>query len=359
MSNYITFTLQGDYYAMGWQHGCQVRDLRPRIAEAIKARFREIEEDGLDVRFEMPLREIRELLQELEAPLLAMIQGQAQALEFEFDTLLRYTLATYLYDLRRKPLDSEGCTTWAAAGSAAAGGQPILVKNRDGGPEYLPLQIVIRATPASGYRYVCISSAGSPGVPCAGINLAGLAVADTYVCSTDLGPGLPTCALMMHILENHDSVSSAVDYLRSVPRMGRKNLILADAQGHLAVFEIGHRRYGLFETQDGVLVNTNHFVSPELQGCFVDTAPPLTRGNSSHRYEKVTRELNAVWGRIDVPFAQRLMATHDGPLASICRHLTAGSDSATISTSIFLPVQRTMLFCHGLPCRGRYDSFAF
>jgi hypothetical protein len=135
MSNYITLTVQGDYYAMGWQHGCQVRDLRPRIAEAIKVRFRELEKDGPDARFEVPLREIRELLQELGAPLLAMIRGQAQALEFEFDTLLRYTLATYLYDLAIcKPLDSEGCTTWAATGSAAADGQPILVKNRDSSP---------------------------------------------------------------------------------------------------------------------------------------------------------------------------------------------------------------------------------
>ena len=66
---------------------------------------------------------------------------------------------------------------------------------------------------------------------------------------------------MMHLLEEHADVSSALDYLRSVPRMGRNNLILADARGHLAVFEIGHRRYGQSETHDGVLVSTNHFVT--------------------------------------------------------------------------------------------------
>jgi len=110
--------------------------------------------------------------------------------------------------------------------------------------KHLPLQIVIHATPESGYRYVYSGSAGSPGVFCAGINQAGLAIADTHVCSTDLGPGLPDYSLMMHLLEKHAIVSSAVDYLRSVPRLGRNNLILADAQGHLAVFEIGHRRYG-------------------------------------------------------------------------------------------------------------------
>ena len=369
MSKYVTLNLQGDHYTMGRQHGHQVRRLRPLIAEAIEARFIQIEQYGPDAHFELLLRETRELLQDIDAPLLAMIRGQAEALEFEFDTLLRYDLVTYLLDYlvtrkrfdskrsdaHHKPPSSEGCTTWAATGSATAGGQPILVKNRDNRLERLPLQIVIHATPESGYRYVCSGSAGSPGVFCAGINQAGLAVADTYVCSTDLGLGLPDYSLMMHILEAHDSVASALDYLRSVPLQGRNNLILADVRGHLAVFEIGHRNYGLFETHDGALVNTNHFVSPELRDCFVDTNPPPKRGNSFRRYERVTRELNAALGQIDVPFAQRLMASHDTP---ICRHAVAGKDSATNSTSIFLPAQRTMLFCHGLPCQGHYDDFA-
>ena len=344
---------------MGRQHGHQVRELRPLIVEAIEARFGQIEQYEPDARFEALLRETRELLEEIDAPLLAMIRGQAEALEFEFDTLLRYDLVTYLYDdlLTRKPPSSEGCTTWAATGSATTGEQPILVKNRDYRLGHLPLQIVIHATPEAGYRYVCSGSAGSPGVFCAGINQAGLAVADTHVCSTDLGPGLPDYSLMMHILEAHDSVSSALDYLRSALRQGRNNLILADAQGHLAVFEIGHRNYGLFETHDGALVNTNHFVSPELRDCFVDTNPPPKRGNSFHRYERVTRELNAALGQIDVPFAQRLMTSHGDPLTSICRHPLEGIDSATISTSIFLPAQRTMLFRHGLPCQGQYDEF--
>ncbi len=355
MSRYITLNLQGDHYTMGRQHGDQVRRLRPLIVEAIEARFRQIEQYEPDARFEALLRETHELLQDIDAPLLAMIRGQAEALELEFDTLLRYDLVTYLLDylVTRKPPGTEGCTTWAATGLATASGQPILVKNRDNRLERLPLQIVIHATPEAGYRYVCSGSAGSPGVFCAGINQAGLAVADTHVCSTDLGPGLPDYALMMHILEAHDSVSSALDYLRSVLRQGRNNLILADAQGHLAVFEIGHRNYGLFETHDGTLVSTNHFVSPELRDCFVNTNPPPKRGNSFHRYERVTRELDDTFGQIDVPFAQRLMASHDTP---ICRHAVAGKDSATNSTSIFLPARRTMLFCHGLPCQGQYDE---
>jgi len=371
MHNYITLTLQGDHYAMGQQHGWQVRELRPHIVEAIEARFRQIERDGPDARFEALLRETREVLETFDAPVLDLIRGQAKALEIEFDTLLRYDLVAYLRDalttrkhsskraipMARKAAGRQECTTWAATGSATVNGQPMLVKNRDYRLEHLPLQIVIRATPESGYRYVCSGSAGSPGVFCGGINQAGLAVADTHVASTDVGPGLPDYALMMHVLEAYDDVSSAVDYVRSVPRLGRNNLIMADAEGHLGVLEMGHQECELFETHDGTLVNTNHFIGDRLRECFVDTNPPQTKGNSFHRYEKVANALGAAWGRIDVGFAQRLMAAHDGPLDSICRHPREGSESATISTSIFLPVSQKMLFCHGLPCQGQYTDF--
>jgi isopenicillin-N N-acyltransferase-like protein len=357
---YRTLTLEGDPYAMGWQHGQQVLGLRPQIAEAIAIRLGQVEQDGLDDRFEMLVRQTREVIQQIDGSLLAMIRGHAEALALEFETLLCYDLISYLRDdlLVRRTLSSEGCTTWAASGKCTVDRHPILVKNRDYRPEHLPLQVVVRATPEHGYRYVYISSAGSPGVFSAGINQAGLAVADTHVYSCDLGPGLPDYALMMHLLEDHDRVSSALDYLRSVPRLGRNNLILADEQGHLAVFESGNHRYGLFEAHGGALVNTNHFASAEMQEFSVNVDPPEARGRTFRRYGSVAAALHEAWGNVDMPFAQRLMASHDGPLSSLCCHPEASTHVSTISASIFLPVQRKLLFCHGLPCQGHYDEYS-
>ncbi|MDH4137684.1 MAG: C45 family peptidase [Anaerolineae bacterium] len=355
-------SIGGTHYEMGRQHGLQVVRLRPLIVEAIKARFAQIKSDGPDERFESLVRETTEVLREVDPPLLEMIRGQAEALGLEFDNLLCYDLVSYLRDdlLTRRAANSadEGCTTWAAVGSATADGEPLLVKNRDYRLEHLPLQALFTATPAVGYRYIYGSSAGSPGVFNSGLNERGLAIADTNVRSTDIGPGLPDYSLMMHILEEHDTVRSALDYLSSVPRMGRNNLILADAGGDLAVVELGYHHFAIVKARNGIGVNTNHFVSPSLKENFVDCNLPPLKGNSFHRYDLVRRELEAARGSIDVAFAQRLMATHAGPLASICRHRMASSDAVTVSASIFLPAQRTMLFCHGLPCQGHYDDFA-
>lgn len=356
----IKLTLQGDHTAMGRQHGAQVKALRPLIDEAIKARLDEIDRHGPDARFETLVLETQEALMTHCPAVIAFIRGQAESLGYEFEHLLRYDLVSYLQDdlLTREAARLEGCTTWAATGSATADGLPILAKNRDYRLEHLPLQIVSCIEPTAGYRYVCAGSAGSPGVYCGGINEAGLAIADTHVSSSQMGPGLPDYTLMMHVLENHDAVSSAVDYLRSVPRLGRNHMILADAQGEVAVFESGHGAYDLFSTRDGWLVNTNHPVGAHLRRHFVDLSPPAVKGNTFRRYERVSEALGAAYGEIDVAFAQRLMATHDGPLASVCRHPMEGCDSATIAACIFRPTDGTMLFCHGLPCQGTYESFS-
>lgn len=357
MPQYVTLKLHGDHFTMGWQHGQQVRNLRPQIVKAIDARFRQLEQDEPDDRFETLVRDTHALLEEIDTPLLAMIRGQAEALAFDFETLLRYNLVAFLRDdllVRRSP-HTEGCTTWAASGSVTADGGPILAKNRDYRADHLPLQNLVHAVPETGHAYLYVSSAGSPGVFSAGMNHAGLAIADTHVYSTDLGAGLPSYSLMMHVLERYDSVSSALDYLGAMPRLGRNNLILVDASGHLAVFEGGHTRHGLLETHDGALVNTNHFATDEMRDCFAAVEPAEAKDRSLGRHETVSRALAGAGGRIDAPFAQRLAATHGGPLGSICCHPGAGTNSSTISASIFLPGRRQMLFCHGLPCQGQFD----
>ena len=106
------------------------------------------------------------------------------------------------------------------------------------------------------------------------MNERGLAIADTHVYSTDIGPGLPDYSLIMHILEEHDTVRSALDYLSSVPRMGRNNLILADVGGSLAVVELRYHHLAVVEARNGIAVNTNHFQpEPERELFGLHTTP--------------------------------------------------------------------------------------
>lgn len=354
--------LAGSHYDMGFQHGQQVKARRAQIIKAIEARFVQLEQDGADAAFETLVKQTQQQLQTIDPATVALIRGLADGLNLDFARLLRYNLVAFLRDAlttRRGSGEREGCTTWAATGPATENGQPLLAKNRDYRLEHLPLQVVVRAEPAGGYRYTCITSAGSPGVFVAGFNEAGLAVADTHVSSSDVGPGLPTYALSMHILEEQRTVRSALSYLQTMPRLGRNNLLLADATGDIALFEIGYSQGAIVEAQDNLLVNTNHFNSPLMTHFFVDTEPLPLQGNTFQRQQRVNRQLTEAYGQINLTLAKQLMAGHGGLLDAICRHPRPEAQISTISAMLFLPAQRQLLFCHGQPCQGNYETFSY
>jgi isopenicillin-N N-acyltransferase-like protein len=354
--------VRGTHYQMGFQHGQQVRTLLPAIHAAIEARFAQLAGDRPGDAFEATVNETVAILEAHDPATLALVRGLADGLGLDYARLLRYNLITFLRDIlvtrnalaAGSGLRDDGCSTWAATGAATVDGQPIMAKNRDFSLLHLPLQTVVRAQPEHGYRYITITSAGSPGVFVAGINEAGLALVDTHVSSTDVGPGLPTFALSMHVLEEHGSVRSALDYLKSMPRLGRNNVLLADARGDIALFEIGNRHFAIREADSGLLVNTNHFTCDEMVPFYVDTDAAAVRGNSHKRYDFMTQQLKHAHGKIDLAFAQNLMSSHADRLSSICRHPTPDETTSTISASIFLPGQKRMLFCHGFPCSRAY-----
>jgi isopenicillin-N N-acyltransferase-like protein len=360
--------LSGTHYEMGYAHGCLVRDRLSPLIEVMNTRLDALGARGVD--YEPRIREVLDVWTDWADSTLDMLHGIADGLQLDWEPFVQYTLRSYLEDslltesLTPSPLPLEegqevmdGCTAWAAAGPATRDGRPLLVKNRDFRPAHLDLQLLMRATPKHGYRYAYVTSAGSPGVYSSGMNAAGLAVADTHVASPDAGPGVARYSLMMDMLEQHDNVASALDYLRQVPRMGHGTLILADAAGNLAVAELGYHALGIVEPGDGTVVTTNHFVSPPLAQCWVDTSRANSRGNSLTRRATVERALAEATGQIDVAFAEALMARHGGPLGSLCRHVEMDGRSATISTVIFEPALRRLHFCHGAPCSAPYAVY--
>lgn len=396
--------LIGAAYEIGQQHGRQIAALRPHLAQVIATRLETLRQ--LDADRPAQLTPAVEALESLDRPLCEFLAGLAEACEFDPGDFMRYTLASYLLDLAKvtaTPIDAvtdlatapgwvetmetlqsssfplrDGCTTWAAAGCTTMDGAPLLVKNRDYHQNHIDLQTLAHVIPAQGYAYTCLGSAGSPNVFSSGINERGLAVADTHVLSRDIGPGLPRFSLMREILEQHATTASALDYLRSVPHMGAGTLTLADAGGHLAVCESGHRHSEYrervsAEREDACfLVSTNHFVGPDLFDQWLEDEPSTLLGNSLARHERVASALCNAAGSVDVAWAQDLMSSHGTPQDALCRHpLDANGDPAhpgleisTISTIICAPrglperaeAGPALLLASGLPCQARWRS---
>lgn len=373
----LSIDLSGTPYEMGLQHGRQVQGARSSLAQVVAARWAELRQ--LDAAEPSAMYAPLQALQELDRPLLDFLQGLAESLAFEEDDLIRYTLSSFLKDDHRTKRGSseggsaEGCTAWAATVPVTQHDSTLLVKNRDYHRDHIPLQLLARVTPAHGYRYVTLGSAGSPNVFSSGINERGLAVADTHVLSRDLGPGLPRFSLMRNLMEHHAAVDSALDYLKSVTHMGGGTILLADATGQLAVCESGHRQHGYRASREDYLISTNHFISAELASQWIEDEAPPWRGNSPARYQRVEDALEKRAGKIDLAWAQGLAAAHGSVLDSICRHPpdpsfvpgASAPPSGTISSVILLPAGwrgaaesgAALLVAAGKPCQATWTTW--
>lgn len=349
-------SLSGDPKSIGRQHGEQVADLQPQIRAAIEHRLAEIKQPGFD--FSKYLKGMTSAFEEHAPSTLEMLEGMAEVLDLEWEEYYTYTLASFLDSQIRNSQEGDGCTTWAATGRYTRDRAPILAKNRDYKLDHIPLQCLARVRPAQGYPYICLTSAGSPGVFNSGMNIKGLAVADTFVASKDLGFGVPRYSLMMNLLEKFESVEEATNYIHTVPHTGDGTVIIVDVQGAMAVFEIAHSIQAVRLPVDEFIVGTNHFTFPVMRKLWIDREPHHLKGNTCERYKRVSRAIKASAGKIDIPWSQALMRQHKGPLGAICRHKELSDISSTIGSIIFAPNLASLWIANGVPCHTEYEMFS-
>ncbi len=345
--------LSGDAHDIGRQHGEQVLDLRSRILTSIQTRLTDLRRANTD--YSLFLKEITQTWEKHAPETLEMLAGIAESLELKWDEYFTYTVASYLTNILEKSNLDGGCSTWAANGKITHDGAPILVKNRDYHPDHQPLQCLARIKPTYGNPFLCLTSAGSPGVFSSGINSAGLAVVDTFIPSTDIGPGIARYSLMMDILNHFTTVREAIEYLPKHPHLGDGSVTVLDAEGEMAIFEIAHSVQAVRQSNEGFVASTNHFSTPATRSLWVDREQGSLQGNSQGRRRLIENALRSAKGQVDVPWSQALMSGHGDPLSAVCRHPELDPLAATISCVILLPRQASLYVANGLPCQARFE----
>lgn len=345
--------LNGDARQIGRQHGEQVLDLRPQILNSIQVRLAVLKKDNPDLA--PTIKDISQTWEKHAPDTLDMLHGMAETLDLKWDEFFTYTIASYLNSSLFNTQKNEGCSTWAASGRMTRDGSPIMVKNRDYHPDHQPLQCLARIKPTHGNPFICLTSAGSPGVFSSGINNAGLAVVDTFISSNDIGPGIARYSLMMDILQNFSTVHEAINYLPTRPHFGDGSVTVLDAEGDMAVFEIAHSVQAVRQPEQGFVACTNHFSSPETSSFWVDREPDNLKGNSQGRRKMIETALQSAQGQVDIPWSQALMSTHGDKLNAVCRHAEIDPLSATVSCVILLPRQASLYVANGLPCQTPFE----
>src|SRR5579859_3907740 len=359
----VRIRVAGTPYERGRQYGTQARDrvrLSVQAYERVFAHF-----TGWD----WPA--VRRAAAAFEAPIAAFrpayldeMRGLADGAGLDLADVLAINVRTevmFAAKARQAPLASRvppaECSAFAVVpASGDPGGAAIIGQNWDWLLHSAQTLIVLEARPDDGPDFVTVVEAGL--LAKAGLNAAGLGlVTNALVTDADLGtPGLPYHVLLRAILDCA-TVTDALKVLQAGTRSSSANYLIAQAGGAALNVEAAPgdftRLYPLFPDQ-GLLLHTNHFLSPRLHPVDVSLwAMP----DSAVRLQRLQA---GATGSATLGDLRVLLADHADYPHSICSHPDPREhpleQGATIASILMDLNARRLWLAAGHPCQAPYQE---
>jgi isopenicillin-N N-acyltransferase-like protein len=341
--------LSGSPYEQGKQLGQGAADLiRENVRQAALLRTRVA--DGVDMASYDALTRRNEAWVAREFPeLLDELHGVAESSGVDYLDLLHLNVNTDVAYAKAYALVFD-CTQVLATGAATVDGKTYIGKTRDlsAGPHG---HVLLHREYDDGTFRNEFQVAGQMTLP-VGINSHGVAVTTSGQWSERVVVDFSRADRAWHILNwqpvlrHARSVDEALDMIRAQPRVAGMNAMLADAHKAVAL-EVTDTEVHVFEPEDGILVRTNHFLSPELQ----HLAPTVEENRGTFdRYQRAHEMATQRRGSINQMDLVRILSDHsDAPIESICRHDGPGR---TYAATVVCTQDRTMWTAFGNPCEG-------
>jgi len=206
-----------------------------------------------------------------------------------------------------------GCTTFIALGKAAKDGHVIHGRNFDypGGGWFDRFPLVAFVRPASGQRYVMLTSAGMHTGGITGLNESGLTVAWNTAITTDVEPtGIPIFSLADKILREAASMDQALSIIKNNrPSCGYIITISSAKEQKGIAIELTRRKMFLVPLENNTLAIANSFRTPELRKNEI-AATWSEVINSQSRARRMTQLLRDNFGRIDPQKGAEFLGDH-------------------------------------------------
>lgn len=259
-----------------------------------------------------------------------------------------------------EPLDHE-CTTAAILPEATADGHVLVAQNWDQRAACQRHTVLIEQHIEGEPALLFVTEAGI--LFRHGMNSAGLAIAGNSLHSDrESAPdqGLPTHLARRRALR-HDNLADAREALATTPRSHSANHLLAAASGDAVDLEVVPSRAYAVDPVAGVLVHSNHFLSPEARAELRDRSLDLLP-DSQFRDCRFRDAMMARHGEIGVGDLMSALRDHFGYPKSICRHAddpTSPQAGHTLSSSVWDLTQLRMWNAPGPTCVATFTEYGF
>ena len=253
--NIKTFT--GEFYELGRQQG--------RIYKQNKMDLRSIRIDPelFHKQLQIYKKHYPELLEEFE--------GMAEAGNFDKDKLVYKFIAGGILAHISKSNVQKSCTIFGIVNKSGV----YIGRNYDWHPVTTQVFQVYKVINPKRNSFIALSDMGIEGPADLSpkhhfydaddaLNDKGLFIGLTFASADPWSYGLIATHIIKLIAESCTTVEDALKVFKRVPLCCPKNFFIADKNGDMAIVEHTSEKYKIIYPKNGILIQTNHFVDPEL-----------------------------------------------------------------------------------------------
>jgi hypothetical protein len=281
----------------------------------------------------------------------------------------RVVLTAYVGSLGLSGI-ANACTLLGASGSATKDGNVYLASTSDNPYIEGPRKPVYVTIPKNGYKFVhtpCLIQSppghyfdvGSD----RGMNEKGFSWTRSWVVPNEkqAANAVPAVEWFLKMGSTVATVDEAIKFVKDHPKgIGTQgNYIFADAQGNLAVVEVGYETVTVAERwskgDKGMAARANRWESPKMKS--IDASEKENNRyyvTSEYRQPRAMELMKKASGKIDVDAMKRFLADNSNRELnapgyhgrSIASH---GSSDGTVSAEVYDPANRTFWYTYGWP----------
>lgn len=241
------------------------------------------------------------------------LKGISEGSGVEYDKILMMNTFLDVVSAAWVGVRIPGCSNFAALGDASKNKNIVHGRNLDwsANDTLVAANTVFIITSTDGIPFASLSWPGMAGT-LTGLNNEKISMGEmTSMSSEATLDGIPIMLLLRKVLQYSKGLDDAYAILEKGPRTTGYNVLVTDAKlndGFIA--EMTSRNIIKLPPQNGILMHTNHFVSPKLKSSQMKYMYMFGNGKKSdsfYRYERLTNLLNSNNGNIDVESAESFL----------------------------------------------------
>ena len=357
--NFPYIEIEGTPYEIGFQEGRSFKAQINGSMECYRAMFMDYSNLNWDRARELS-KQFIPVISEYNPDYLEEMKGVAEGSGFEFEDILALNCRSELVFVGKEFDKMEGgCTSIGVSSDAGESGHAYLAHNWDWKTSQRSSMVMMKIRQKNGKPTIfMVTEAGIIGKT--GFNSAGVALYLNALSTNQAPGGLPLHMAMRGILDC-ETLAEAVNAATRMPLGCCANFMLGHKNGECIDLEIENEDFDVLYPQDGIIVHTNHFLSPRL---------PLAPRKDTTKY-KLTDSFIRL-GRADKLMRRKkhgitaqdiieVLSDHMEYPAGICRHddlkVEPGLRLGTVFSMVVNLTSGEIYFCKGNPCENEYERY--